>query len=480
MPIELIIVSYNENEAEEIFRLWEVEENPLNTDEWVKATTTITLESLQKKYSNFEILLCIRGDLLITEFDFIFIERVLESVINRLWGAQIYIVVDRSIEQTDWYNLRLLLNAALKYGVSDIFEVGTEDEIFLRDLRNYEADISQIINSIRKMKESRIISLDYLTISGWECVIPRNSILPGEHIIPFGKNEVSSVNDSSLLIYCAGDENYAKAFVDKNLIKYKTRICFIANINYCLDEKTKSEFLNSGIKSVDFVGYVDLNYYLQKLNQKRVLLNNSAIHQKIDLLKEHLFTPFKIPKNPRVLIVNAFLPSEELFQDVAKEVGHLKKSINNDAEIEIYPAIDFSILPDIIERNPLTVLIFQGHGEDGKIKDMLGNYHTPEELLKRFTKYKSGLSLFFFASCKSAEFARLFASHGTGVAIGFQEKVTCFETSIIAEEVVPVALRNKNGVNLVDEILRAFQKAMDTLISRNLESVKPIAYYSHR
>jgi len=485
MPIEVIIVSYDKNIPKEIYRLREFEENQLNADEWLEATNTITLESLEDDYSNFEILLCIRGELLIADFDFVFVETVLEATVNSLWGAKVYIIVDRGIEQTDWHNLRLFLNLALKYGVADIFEVGTEDEIFLRDLYNYqEVDLVQIMNSIQRIKETRHISLDYISNSGWDCVIPKGSILPGDHIIPFGKKEVNSANDSRLLIYCAGDENNAKAFVRKNLTKYKFRSCFITNINNCLDEKLKLEFLDRGIKSIEFIGFVDLNYYLRKLNQKRKLLDHSKTHQKVGLLEGHLFEPFEILKTPRVLMVNAFPPKEPLFQDVAKEVGRLKKNINLDAELEICPAIDFSKLPDIIEKNPLTVWVFQGHGEDGKIKDISGNYHTPEELLKRFIKYKSnfraGLVLVFFASCKSAEFARFFAAHGVGVAIGFKEKVSCFETSIIAEEVVPVAVRIKDSAILVHEILEAFQRAMNTLVSRNLESVKPIAYYSHR
>jgi hypothetical protein len=484
MPIDVIVISNDKFNIKEICRWTEIEGHPRKNDDWKKTTHRLTIQALTNNHSDIEVFLCFRGDLLISDFNFYFIGEILKYATDSFWGANVYLVVDRSIENSAQDSLRKFLNIALENRVCDIFEVGTEDSIYLRD--NGEIDLDRILASILPIKNNRYLSFVNLSTSGWDCVIPKNLILSDENLIPFGSTKVNSVNDSGLLVYCSGDERYAKVFIKRSLKKYKSRRLSIANVSNCLDQGLKKTSLPAGIGLIDFIGYVDLAYYLKKLNQKRKLLDDSEILQPISLVNKPQLNPFQIPPNPRLLIVNAFAPNEgnRLCNEAASEAGLLKNILETDAEIEIHPGLDFKQLPNIIKVSPLTVWMFQGHGLNGKLKDLSKECQTPDELLKRFTHYNSqhnaGLAMVFFASCNSDLFAEFFAANGVGVAIGFGANVTSFETRIVAEEVIPVAIRTKDKTVFVDEVLRAFRNATDKLIAHGRESVKPVAFYTKR
>lgn len=485
MPIDILLISNIKNKLVEIHNWRESEGSLLQESEWKKATHFLTNEPYKNNLSDVEIYLFFRGELLICDFEnYDYIEKVFESVINFVWGVKVYIIIDRSVEKIDWKNLQIFSEIALKYQICDIFEVGSGDEIYLRE-PSYIINIRKILNSIDNIKTARSFSNDLISKRGWDCVIPKDIILPDENMIPFGTKQVSN-KESNLLVYCSGNERYAKTFIKKIVQNHPHQKVFLANLDNCLDNSLKKEFQITGFKSVDFIGNVDLNYYLRKLNQRREHSNFiESCHQR-NVKNQTSFETFDFLSTPRLLITNAFTKAEDLCHLAAKEAGSIKHLLSVDAEVEIHSGINFGELPNILDNNPLTVWLFQGHGEKdiNRLRDFSGSHHTPEQLFTRFNSYrnkytKEGLLMVFFASCYSASFAEYFASRGVAVTIGFESEVTTFETQIVAEELIPLAIKTRDKKEFVEYMKVAFSKATNTLVARNLGLIKPIMYYAN-
>lgn len=481
MPVNIIVA--HEDYAEDNYEWQENEWGTLN-DNWDELTHKIVKDAALNARRNIEIYICFRGDQLFNVFDFDFIKKILETATRRVWGAKIHIIVDRTVESNIadsryWSNLEKFVDIALENRVTDIFEVGSEDGIFLRDPGEIEPRL--ILDAISATKESRSVSIDKLSRSGWDCVVPRGKILPKAGKNTYFSADIEARHDSKLILHCAGTERDAELFVRQSLPNHEHRQIFIANINGCLKAEKIRDLQKGEIRFLDFRGYFDLYYFLRKHNQRRRILDKSDILKQVKLADKPLFEPFEIPAQPRFLLVNAFHVQEGLCSEAAEEAGSINKILAMDAEVEINPGIDFKYLPESVENVFFTAFMFQGHGKGEKgLKDISEKFYSPEQLLNCFKSYRSGLVLAYFASCYSAAVAEMFAINRVGVSIGFDSLVTSFATKIVAEEVLQAIVKTKEKSKIVDEILQAFETAADKLIARNLKSVKPVAYYTDR
>jgi hypothetical protein len=486
MPIDIALISNMNYKLVEIHNWREIEGESLQEDDWKKVTHVLTEETYKNNLSDLEIYLIFRCELLICDFEnYGFIEKIFESVINFVWGVKAYVVIDRTVEQIDGKNLQIFSELALKYQICDIFEVGSGDEICLRE-PEYLINIRKILNSIDTIKTDRSFSIDLISGRGWDCVIPKDVILPDENMIPFGTKQMTN-KESNILVYCSGNEKYTNTFIKKIIQNHPDQKVFLANLNNCLNNALKKNYQLAGYNSVEFYGNVDLTYSLWKLNQRREprLINvNSCDPRKVR--KQFSFETFNLLPPPRLLITNAFTKAESLCHLAAKEAGSIKRLLSVDAEVEIRSGINFDELPNILDNNPLTIWLFQGHGEKdlNRLKDFSWNYHNPEQLFTRFNSYrnkysKEGLPMVFFASCYSASFAEYFASHGVAVTIGFESEVTSFETQIVAEVLIPKAIKTRDKKGFVEYMKDAFSEATNALVARNLGRIKPVMYYAN-
>lgn len=479
MPVN-IIVAYKNNPGRNY--QWQETEWEQLKNEWVELNRKIIKDAAVNNFQEIEIFVCFRGDQLFAEFDFDFINRILDKATHSIWGAKIYIVIDRTIEniindKPYWLNLEKFVDIALENRVDDIFEIGIEDNISLRN-PGINIDLNLLLCAVNQIKINRSLIPKNLSKSGWDCIVPKGRILARAGGYNYFRTEVESRYDSKLLLYCSGRIQYARQFVKRILERHDHRQIFIANIENCFNN---NNFQGKVIDLFDFRGFFDLYYFLRKQNQRRQIIDKTDIKKPVKQVSNPLFRSFEIQEHPKILLTNAFHIRERLSQEAAEEAGYLKKIFTMDGELIINPGIDFNFLAANVENKSFTVWMFQGHGEASKgLKDISEKFFNPEKILNCFKSYNQGLILAYFASCFSAETASLFATNGVGVSIGFDSQVTSFATKLMAEELLAVVVKPKKKNEIINEILLAFEKAADKLAARNLNFVKPIAYYSER
>lgn len=478
MPIN-IIVAYKDNPRRSY--QWQENEWEQLKNEWIELNYRLITDAAFNNFQEIEIYICFRGDQLFAEFDFNFISKVLDKATHSVWGARIYIVVDKTIENNIedkqyWLNLEKLVDIAIENRVEDIFEVGSEDNINLRNPGNI--DLNLLLNIVDQTKNNRSAFPINLSKSGWDCIVPKGQILPKAGGNNYFNIEIESLYDSKLILYCSGKERYAQQFINRTVKKHEQRQIFIANINNCVN----SNNLQGKVANLfNFRGFFDLYFFLRKQNQRRQILVKSDNKKPEKPIENSIFKPFVFPEHPKILITNAFHVRERLSQESAEEAGYLKKIFTMDGELVINPGIDFNFLAANVENESFTAWMFQGHGEASKgLKDIMEKFYSPEKVLNCFRSYKKGLILAYFASCFSAETARLFAMNGVGVSIGFDSQVTSSATKLMGEELFAAVVKPKNKDQIVTELLLAFETAEDKLAARNLNFVKPVAYYCDR
>jgi len=139
------------------------------------------------------------------------------------------------------------------------------------------------------------------------------------------------------------------------------------------------------------------------------------------------------------------VPNEESGHSAAaaREVGAMLRGLPFHLDLLVHPCVTCESLPDLLESGRFTAWIHLSHGDvtGGLYEPQLKEYASPQRWLTCFTAYKSSLKLVIFSSCESAHVARLFAEAGVGVAVGFRSKVLVRATGILAQRVVPTAMR---------------------------------------
>lgn len=206
----------------------------------------------------------------------------------------------------------------------------------------------------------------------------------------------------------------------------------------------------------------------------------------VEVVKEARFPPPMAASPLNVLITSAFDDRTEPGHSIAaaSEIGAILRNVTSLQDVEVHPYMSCQSFPKLLESKQYTAWIHLSHGKGGDLYDpKTGLYVPPGIWLNCFRAYKGGLSLAIFSSCNSANAARLFASFGVGVAIGFRHEVLDVAPEILTQKVVPAAMHSGGDQ---EAILVAFRDACRSLAARvtdegeNYAEARPVAFRSLR
>lgn len=228
-------------------------------------------------------------------------------------------------------------------------------------------------------------------------------------------------------------------------------------------------------------------YYAKVLAELRDADADAPVEiETVEVLKEARFPPPTDASALSVLITSAFDDRTEPGQSIAaaSEIGAILRNVTSLQDVEVHPYMSCQSFPKLLESKQYTAWIHLSHGKEGNLYDPKTEMHVPpESWLNCFRAYKGGLSLVIFSSCNSADAARLFASFGVGVAIGFRHRVLSVAPKILTQKVVPAAMHSGGDQ---EAILMAFRDACRSLAARitdegeNYAEAQPVAFRSLR
>jgi hypothetical protein len=459
----------------------EKDDSPLNLDKWKENSSRWPERLLANNRGQMEVFLCLDKELLAEGCDPPFLHRVIEQAHKSMWGAKVYVVVDkewqpedRDPEQPDPF---LWAEGLLENKVSDILEWSLKDD------SNYSEA------ALRSRKRAEML-FNYPPSKPWKCLFRTRLSLSTEEeylLSPYLVDSLDELDNENCLVVLRhmSDEGYLEYIEEKlqQATNYEMMVGAIDRVVRTLPSDLVKLCRKKGCGPVRFHGVAELYYFLQRLNNPR--LENIRLSN-LRLIDETKVTPVRVAANPRfrshspqLLITYAYLPEQpDSCFAAANDTWQLIGDLPSNVRVKIYPAIKSAKLADILkDMGHVLAWIHMGHGDEEnglqQAEDKL--FKSAEDWLKSFADYKSSLALAMFSSRRSAAVAQRFAEAGAGVAIGFTDELhqkVCVE---LTKRVVEAAVE-ANGER--SAILTAFSVGREILEVKD-PNASPVAFWAN-
>jgi len=452
----------------------EKDNSPLKFNKWKEACARWPQLLLQGSDEPMEVFICLDKELLAEGCDSPFLHRVIQQAHKSMWGAKVYVVVDkqwqpedRDPEQPDSF---IWTEGLLENRVSDILEWSV----------THSSNYSEAARRSRKRRE---VLFHYPPSKPWKCLF-RAPLSPEEEYLlsPYLIDSLDELdNENCLVALRPMSEDYLE-YIGATLQR-ATDYEMMFGVVDRLESRLPSDLVRKGYASVLFHGVVELYYFLQQLNNPRLnnlrLNNLKSINQSVATPVQVIVNPKFKSHSPQLLITYSYLDGQDdSCLAAASDTWALIKDLPSDVRVKIYPAIKSAKLADILkDLGHVLAWIHIGHGDEDRglqqAEDAL--FKSAEDWLRGFTEYKSSLPLALFSSCRSAAVARRFAEEGTGVAIGFTREVhkkVCVE---LTQRVVKAAIE-ANGES--STVLTAFSEGRD-ILEIDDPNASPVAFWAN-
>lgn len=468
-------------------------------DLWRNHTLQYARRALSYNCSPTEVFLCLRGDHLAERYDEHFIKALLELARKHCWGDNIYLAINWRISSHRQQSLKRQslfewIKTAIKCGATDVIE----EDIAPNQFR--ESDGYALSHGAR-LSRQRHSTLPLVTQQGeWKCALPNSTSQENLPILldPFVQSGEWREGTNLITVVDQGDSVMQSGLVRESLRKYRRASQVVAVSGYGLapSQKLQERCSAETLKLIEARGAFELRTLLLRHNQSYQMYELSKL-TKIEMLRvekvkidknNRLFDVNQRTNYPSLLLTNSFDPDGSIKEvnnclEASLDAGLITQCLPPHTAYHAYPGLRIGRLPNVLKSvapqsgPPLTAWVFLGHGggERGLKSGPPDSWGKPEYWLAKFNHYGHSLSLAFFAACRSAETARLFAQAGVGVAIGFEKDVTPEACQLLAKEVVRAALYT-NGDQ--QKILAAFHAGCRQLSSNDLSHTKPKAYYA--
>lgn len=501
MPVDVIILPRGLTFPLDWWRESEIPDKSgaykFNMDKWRELPLTLARRALNGDWSQPEVFLCPRGDLLQGRYESHYFDALVKTARDHCWGAKIFIAINRKISnQISSPNLRNDDIQALIEWFEAIHKVSVADLIEADfSWSRYQEKDNQLLSNGGAGSRARQRNFQALRRYGdWRCQLV-HSAKPIKPILEsYSVYSESAANDSNLLtVVNFGHEGDQKMFVKPpnpgSIGKRGVLLCGNGGLRTPfleeLCERENMPLLHCG-------GSFELRYLLMRqpdgyTPEQQIGYENC---EQVELDANPLFaTTPEVSPEVCLLLTSSLDPSllrdQELCGKASIVAARLTYRLPPHTNYFAHPALKSKALPDILDevlksQSELTVWVFLGHG-DGRegLYSVNETYaESPELWLTRFEAYRGkSLALAFFSSCRSTDVARCFAKAGVGVAIGFEQNVPAEPCQVLAETVVRAALYTNGNQQ---EILRAFQHGLRQLSAREYERYGPKAFYSLR
>ncbi len=453
------------------------------------------------------VFLCFHKDTIKNNFPLSYYQRLIWCAQNYAWGAKVIMVIsqeacrfgDTSEEQKQYLHnwLRRIFpvqqenqeNPLTQDELKELYEgyltpISGEEQIhyfYADDLIELPEESFELLNKNEEHKFSEILYLVYLESiervkqlknvfhKDWNLWIPQDSRMEdffppevknlGKHL---GHGEVQLITIAHI------DQQTPIWLTPRKQEIGLVILCNKGQFNSNLD--TKYEFWNKGKKLIQTRGPLEsvfLCMHIQKQIQPEKKRIGKIEHvEPVEIIKPNQLPPFtaKSEQNePFLLISSSFDATDDqrYLINASIQVARIKRMLPFGFNVQIHPALNGEELEKLISHShlkskSLTVWVYIGHGEKGKLQ-AAGPVREPTLYwLDRFTGYQKELPLVIFCACYSAEIAHQFAASGVGVAIGFKNQIVAEHYQVMCEEIVPVAIRS-NGDPLA--IIEAYHRA---------------------
>lgn len=477
---------------------------------WGDMALEINNRARSGKHEPVEIFLYLRDGLLTSIHYFGTLKKIAAAAQHHVWAGHVYVVwdkthettVENSFQELDKVNLLIeFCCALLQERVADLIEIsligrsptGLSSEDLRRFLRgraltsrNRRADLKALVQE-----------------DGWSHMLRNESRDLAWLLNVFEGRCLPSSAPSHMLIYEASAGQPLEALIEKSKAIHKV----VATLggSYSDEVKKVCDRQNPPLDILTFQSIFEVFYALLQLNdagKAKKRLEGSYLNGQIEQGISNADVPVeieyveidKVPRFPpstttsplNLLITSAFDDKAEPDHSkaAAKEIGSIRRNVTSLQDVEVHPYMSCQSFPKLLESKQYTAWIHLSHGAEGKLYDPQKElYVPPESWLNCFKAYGDSLSLVIFSSCSSARAAKLFATAGVGIAIGFKNKVLPVATEILAQKVVPAAMHSGGNQEV---ILKAFHDACRSLAARitdkgeNYNDAQPIAFCSIR
>jgi hypothetical protein len=493
----------------ELYGMPNDDDRPMPETNWSELALEINSRARSGNHERLDVFLYLRNGLLSCINYHGILKKIVAAVQHHVWASNVYVVWDRPrgaepiVEQLctpDKSNVlvhfyRILLQERVT-GLIEIPFVKPPRKLTTEAMRTFLHRQAKL--SLRRRADlKQLVSED-----GWSFRL-RNEARSLSHLLrPFKERHLPSSASNDLLIFESGTKEAVEALIGNSTARRK--VIAATDESYSDDLKEAADSAKPPVKLLEFQNIFEVIYALLQLNDaamseprlENLHLSASEEQEKINADVPIEIEPVKVIASARfiwptttppqgLLVTSAFDDEAEPYHSkaAAKEIGAIRRSVNSLQDVEVYPYMSCQSFPKLLESGTYAAWIHLSHGsEEGLYDPQKKMIVSPEHWLNCFISYKGSLSLAIFSSCHSAHVAELFAAAGVGVAIGFKDKVLPAATEILAQTIVPAAMRGGNP----EAILEAFRVACRRLAARitadgeNYGEAQPIAYYSPR
>lgn len=447
-----------------------------NQAKWKESATLWPQRLLLNQSEPMEVFFCLDKEVLAEGFDAPLLHRVIQQAHRAMWGAKIYLVVDKrwrptreDPEEAEPYRWAQTL---LENKVADILEWSVQPH------SNYTEAAYRSHERMDKL-------VRHPRHRPWKCLFQNPFILTPEEqrlLSPYLISAPSELSDENCLVVLRhANDNYLTD-LEQIVPAISANELMIGLIDRLAEPSVELDSFcrKRGHDLVRFHGVAELYYFMQRLNEPSLgvsvidddrLLGNEAIPVRVTnpQFKSH---------NPQLLITHSYLSAEpDSCFAAATDTWELISDLSVDVRVEIYPAIKSVKLAHIVNQlGHVLAWIHIGHGDAQKGLQQSDDeiFKSAKDWINSFAGYNSSLPLVLFSSCFSQPVAQQFAEAGAGVAIGFAQAVNKRVCVELTKRVVDAALKF-NGERAA--ILSAFLEGHDVLKTVDSEAV-PLAFWS--
>lgn len=458
MPVRVVIARQGDGFLQD----WEEEErSPLKEDQWEQGAQLWPDGLLKDSSDPPEIFLCLDPERLAENYETDFLGRVIRKAHASMWGAKLYVVVDKRLQIEEQHDLddirRKWFEMLLKNGVSDVLELNVDQisEKLFDDAAIQAEKRSKTLNRHNPFGKWTCLvqdispdielflgdfSTDILPQDSCNCLIALRDC--ADTRIEFVADALKNPPTGKMLVGLldAVDISWSKKFEDPRKLEQRKKL-----EQLCKDHDGRL---------IIFYGLFELHYFLQRLNAVYEQHKTILKHAKIVSVQEARFSRHA----PQLLITHSFQPSDHTGAlAAAKDVHTLRQELGDKFDIVVHPAMHLTGFYDTLkDLKQLLAWVHIGHGDGANgLQQAGGLYKSAEEWISCLAEHDKSLSLAVFSSCKSEDVARKFAEAGVGVTIGFKKNVP---KTLCGEMTVKIVKATFYSNGNRDKIIDAFQR----------------------
>lgn len=479
MPIRVVIVRQGGNDFLQDW--WEEETDPSLTEVRWEESARLWPEGLLNGFpAQPEVFICLDRESVDEDYETVFLGKTLNQALASMWGAKLYVVVDRKV-YVDMEEERKLIDVRrewfdllLKKGTYDVLELkASQIKPFL--LRQAAIRARERLERLTR----HIPSGKWNCLLHWKPAVPEYARLFLEGFlvdtlpqIPNNCLIVLRDNPASRIDFVR--QAFKKKPPGKLMVGWLDELVEVnghraPEVIGNTEPQRQLERPRLGLSKqlpalkqlceehdsplIAFHDLFELHYFLQKLNN--VYDQHKEILQYAEIVRVR--EPHFSRHAPQLLITHSFYPGDHGGCLAAAGDAHtLCLELGDKFEVVTHPAMQNKGFRDTLkELTQLLAWVHIGHGDyERGLQQADGLFKSAEEWIGCFAGHDKSLSLAVFCSCRSDDVAEKFAKAGVGVTIGFKKDVRKNLCGQMAVELVQAAFESSGNR---DKILNIFQ-----------------------